>query len=68
MAGASLGLTVASQGTAVSMQTGTIDYSAHPMCGCWLAMANPLLPEDPQLPVPSFFFPNGFAIFSFPVA
>jgi len=38
------------------------------MCGRWLAMANPPLPDSPQVPVPSVLAADGTVILSFPVS
>jgi len=45
-----------------------VDYSDHPLCGVWLAMANPPLPESPQIPVPSIFAADGTVVLSFPLS
>ena len=37
------------------------------MTGTWLAMANPPLPEDPQVAVPSFFGADGSVLLMFPL-
>lgn len=42
------------------------DLASHPLTGWWLAMANPPLPEDPQIPVPSWFGPDGSVVLVFP--
>jgi hypothetical protein len=39
----------------------------HPMTGMWLAMANPPLPDDPQVPVPSLLAADGTVLLVFPV-
>jgi hypothetical protein len=42
------------------------DLSGHPLAGTWLAMANPPLPDDPQVPVPSLFGADGTVLLAFP--
>ena len=37
------------------------------MTGMWLAMANPPLPDDPQVPVPSLLAADGTVLLVFPV-
>lgn len=44
------------------------DYSDHPLTGMWLAMANPLLPENPPFPAPSWFSADGHVVLVFPVS
>jgi hypothetical protein len=39
----------------------------HPMTGMWLAMANPPLPDDPRVPVPSLLAADGTVLLVFPV-
>jgi hypothetical protein len=41
--------------------------AGHPMAGMWLAMANPPLPGDPQVPVPSLLAADGTVLLVFPV-
>lgn len=43
-----------------------VDYSSHPLCGTWLAMANPPMPEDPKFPAPSLFAADGTVLLVFP--
>jgi hypothetical protein len=43
------------------------DLAAHPMAGTWLAMANPPLPDDPQVAAPSLFGVDGTVLLLFPV-
>ncbi len=49
-------------------QAESVDYSDHPLCGMWMAMANPPLEESPQIPVPSLFAADGTVVLSFPVS
>lgn len=39
----------------------------HPMTGTWLAMANPLLPDAPQVAVPSVLAADGSVLLMFPL-
>lgn len=43
------------------------DLASHPMTGMWLAMANPPLPDDPRVPVPSLLAADGTVLLMFPV-
>jgi hypothetical protein len=45
-----------------------VNYSRHPLTGMWLAMVNPALPENPQVPSPALFTADGFLIGNFPIA
>jgi hypothetical protein len=47
---------------------GAGDLASHPLTGWWMAMANPPLPDDPQIAVPSFFSADGSVVLLFPVA
>jgi len=38
----------------------------HPLTGTWLAMANPPLPDDPQVAAPSLFAADGSVLLLFP--
>lgn len=42
------------------------DLAGHPLTGWWLAMANPLLPDNPQIAVPSLFAADGTVVLLFP--
>jgi hypothetical protein len=44
------------------------DLASHPLTGWWLAMANPPLPEDPQIVAPSYFGADGSVVLFFPVS
>ena len=44
------------------------DLASHPLTGWWMAMANPPLPDDPQIAVPSLFAADGSVVLIFPVA
>jgi hypothetical protein len=39
----------------------------HPLTGVWLAMANPPLPDDPQVAAPSIFGADGTVLLMFPL-
>ena len=41
--------------------------AGHPMAGMWLAMANPPMPGDSQVPVPSLLAADGTVLLLFPV-
>ena len=53
---------------ASAAQSGSKDYSDHPLSGVWLAMANPQVPGDPQIAVPSVFASDGSVVLSFPLS
>lgn len=50
-----------------AQQEAAVDFSGHPMAGTWLAMANPPLAEDPQIPVPSLLAADGTVLLMFPI-
>lgn len=54
-------------GHAAARQESAVDLSGHPMAGTWLAMANPPLPDDPQIAVPSLFAVDGTVLLMFPL-
>ncbi|MFT4039351.1 MAG: alpha/beta hydrolase, partial [Thermomicrobiales bacterium] len=64
--GAGIGLTLAGLSRANRAAAQAVDYSDHPLCGTWLAMANPPLPEDPQFPSPALFAADGTALIVHP--
>jgi hypothetical protein len=43
------------------------DLANHPLTGTWLAMANPPLPESPQIAAPSLFGADGSVLLMFPL-
>lgn len=45
----------------------TMSLADHPMTGVWLAMANPPLPDDPQVAAPSIFGADGTVLLSVPI-
>lgn len=51
-----------------SAQVAQVDYSDHPLCGMWLALANPQIPDDPQVYVPSLFTADGIVLLAFPIS
>jgi hypothetical protein len=65
LAGGSLGLALAGQATA---QTDPVDLTDHPLTGVWLAMANPPLPDSPQVAAPSYYGADGFVLLMFPLS
>lgn len=67
LAGGGLGIALSNGSHAATAQDEPVDYSDHPLCGTWLAMANPPLPENSQIPVPSIFAADGTVMLSFPV-
>src|SRR5687767_12446391 len=54
-------------GHATAQEATPTDLADHPMSGMWLAMANPPLPDDPQVPVPSLLAADGTVLLVFPV-
>jgi hypothetical protein len=54
-----------SHGVAARQETPAL--ADHPMTGMWLAMANPPLPDDPQVPAPSLLAADGTVMLMFPV-
>jgi hypothetical protein len=44
------------------------NLAEHPMAGTWLAMANPPLPDDPQIAAPSLFGVDGTVLLMFPLS
>jgi pimeloyl-ACP methyl ester carboxylesterase len=64
--GAALGMAT-SPGGVVAQDDASSSLAAHPLAGVWLAMANPMLPESPQIPVPSLFAADGTVLLEFPI-
>jgi hypothetical protein len=63
-----LGLALAATARPASAQdAGAADLAGHPLTGTWLAMANPPLPDDPQIAVPSLFGADGSVLLMFPL-
>jgi hypothetical protein len=57
-----------------TLSLGTLGASAtepslaeHPLTGTWLAMANPPLPDSPQVAAPSYFGADGSVLLMFPL-
>lgn len=59
---AGVGLALTTRGAAAET-----DLANHPLTGTWLAMANPPLPDDPQVAVPSLFAADGSVLLMFPL-
>jgi hypothetical protein len=68
LAGGGLGMALHAAPGMAAAQGDAADYSDHPMTGTWLAMANPPLPESPQVAAPSYFGADGFVLLVFPVS
>lgn len=66
IAGAGLAAALAILGQVGRAAAQAVDYSRHPLCGTWLAMANPPMPEDPKFPAPSLFAADGTVLLVFP--
>src|SRR5215218_1492799 len=64
-AAAAVGLGHVDRATAQEATPGAL--AGHPMAGMWLAMANPPLPGDPQVPAPSLLAADGTVLLVFPV-
>lgn len=64
----SLGLAMTAGNHSAQAQAESVDYSDHPLCGMWLAMANPPLADGPQIPVPSLYAADGTVTLAFPVS
>jgi hypothetical protein len=63
-----LGLALTATVRQASAQDATPNALAnHPLTGSWLAMANPPLPEDPQVAAPSLFSADGSVLLMFPL-
>ncbi len=62
-----LGVALAATARHSNAQDAATDLANHPLTGTWLAMANPPLPENPQIPVPSLFAADGSVLLDFPV-
>jgi hypothetical protein len=45
-----------------------VTLTDHPLTGTWLAMANPVLADDPQFPAPSLFAADGTVLLVFPAS
>jgi hypothetical protein len=61
------GLAMAARSMGASARQATPTAIAdHPLTGMWLAMANPPLDSDPQVPVPSLFGADGTVVLVFP--
>jgi hypothetical protein len=58
-------LTAGLSGTVVAQGEG--DLADHPLTGTWMAMANPPLPDSPQVAAPSLFSADGSVLLMFPI-
>jgi hypothetical protein len=54
-------------GRTAAQETTPDALAGHPMAGTWLAMANPPLPDAPQIAVPSVFGADGSVLLMFPL-
>jgi hypothetical protein len=62
-----IGAALAAGGRIAAAQEEAPDATAnHPLTGTWMAMANPPLPEDPQVAAPSLFAADGTVLLLFP--
>jgi hypothetical protein len=68
LAAGGLGLALATTCVGASAQAAATDLANHPLAGTWLAMANPPLPEDPQIAVPSYYGADGSVLLMFPLS
>lgn len=59
-----IGIALAAQGSGAAQEISRAD---HPMTGVWMAMANPPLPDDPQVAAPSIFGADGTVLLMFPL-
>jgi hypothetical protein len=67
LAAGGLGLALATTSIGASAQGDATDLASHPLAGTWLAMANPPLPESPQIAAPSLFGADGSVLLMFPL-
>src|SRR5215207_38629 len=67
VSGALTGALTLGRSHGVAARQATPSLTDHPMAGMWLAMANPPLPDDPQVPVPSLLAADGTVLLMFPV-
>jgi hypothetical protein len=62
-----LGVALAATARTSNAQDAATDLANHPLTGTWMAMANPALPDNPQVPVPSLFGADGTVLLNFPI-
>ena len=62
-----LGLALAAHARGASAQEGPDSLTGHPLAGTWLAMANPPLPDAPQVAAPSYYGADGAVLLVFPL-
>ena len=67
MGAGGLGLALAAAARPAAAQDALPDFSDHPMTGTWLAMANPPLPDAPQVAAPSLLGADGSVLLMFPL-
>jgi len=53
--------------TTLAQDATPVTLANHPLTGTWLAMANPPLPDDPQIAAPSLFGADGTVLLMFPL-
>ena len=68
LAAAGLGASVATRAQATSIRQDTKDYSDHPFCGSWMAMALPSYEGGPPVPAVSINFADGSTYYEFPLS
>jgi hypothetical protein len=68
LAAGGLGLALATTTAGAAAQDTATNLANHPLAGTWLAMANPPLPDSPQVPVPSFYGSDGSVLLMFPLS
>ncbi len=62
------GLAAATRGRVGSAQDASqATLAGHPLTGVWMAMANPPLPDSPQIAAPSVFSADGSVLLMFPL-
>jgi hypothetical protein len=62
-----LGLAFTTVGHVTAQDATSDSLAEHPMTGTWLAMANPPLPDAPQVAAPSYFGADGSVLLMFPL-
>ncbi|MBA3276401.1 MAG: hypothetical protein H0T72_11465, partial [Chloroflexia bacterium] len=70
LAGGGLGVALAGHQTAqaTSVRQDRKDYSDHPFCGSWMAMALPSYEGGPPVPAVSINFADGSTYYEFPLS
>src|SRR5262245_61099753 len=67
LGGVAAGLAILGLGQGQRAAAQATSLSVHPLTGTWLGMANPPLPEDPQIAGPALFAADGTVLLLFPV-